>query len=124
VDQALHRPVHLLDPAGHRITSEYATGSIRSTLAAPQRAAVLVAKAAVFGTVAAGTGIVSSFAVFYAGQGWTLRVHDAVPDGIAYLSVLRRRWLRHNADPPAQQDRGHWGDLYRDPSAATREATT
>jgi hypothetical protein len=51
------------------ITSDYATGSIRSTFAAaPQRSTVLAAKAAVFGTVAAVTGIVSSIAAFYAGQ--------------------------------------------------------
>jgi ABC-type transport system involved in multi-copper enzyme maturation permease subunit len=51
------------------ITSEYATGTIRSTLAAaPQRGTVLAAKAAVFGTVAAITGIASSLAAFYAGQ--------------------------------------------------------
>jgi ABC-2 type transport system permease protein len=38
------------------ITSEYATGSIRPTLAAaPQRGTVLAAKAAVFGSVATGT---------------------------------------------------------------------
>lgn len=51
------------------ITSEYATGSIRSTFAAaPQRVGVLVAKAAVFGAVATAAGIASSFAAFYAGQ--------------------------------------------------------
>jgi ABC-type transport system involved in multi-copper enzyme maturation permease subunit len=51
------------------ITSEYATGSIRSTFtAAPQRAGVLAAKAAVFAAVAAATGIASSFAAFFTGQ--------------------------------------------------------
>lgn len=51
------------------VTSEYATGSIRSTFAAaPQRVTVLAAKAAVFGAVAAATGIASSLAAFYAGQ--------------------------------------------------------
>jgi ABC-2 type transport system permease protein len=51
------------------ITSEYATGSIRSTFAAaPQRGAVLAAKAAVFGAVAAAAGIASSFAAFFTGQ--------------------------------------------------------
>jgi ABC-type transport system involved in multi-copper enzyme maturation permease subunit len=51
------------------ITSEYATGSIRSTFAAaPQRATVLAAKAAVFGAIAAATGIASSFAAFFTGQ--------------------------------------------------------
>jgi ABC-2 type transport system permease protein len=51
------------------ITSEYATGSIRSTFAAaPQRGAVLTAKAAVFGAVAAAAGMASSFAAFFTGQ--------------------------------------------------------
>lgn len=51
------------------ITSEYATGSIRSTLAAaPQRGMVLAAKAAVFGAVAAIIGTVSSAVAFIAGQ--------------------------------------------------------
>jgi len=51
------------------ITSEYTTGSIRSTFAAaPQRASVLAAKGAVFGAVAATTGIASSFAAFFTGQ--------------------------------------------------------
>lgn len=51
------------------ITSEYTTGSIRSTFAAaPQRVPVLAAKAAVFTAVAAVTEIVSSFAAFFLGQ--------------------------------------------------------
>jgi ABC-type transport system involved in multi-copper enzyme maturation permease subunit len=51
------------------IASEYATGSIRSTFAAaPQRVGVLAAKAAVFGAVAAATGIVSALAAFFTGQ--------------------------------------------------------
>ena len=51
------------------ITSEYQTGSIRATLAAtPQRPIVLAAKAAVFATVAAVTGIVASLASFLVGQ--------------------------------------------------------
>ena len=51
------------------ITSEYATGSIRSTFtAAPQRVSVLAAKAAVFAAVAATAGIASSFAAFFTGQ--------------------------------------------------------
>ena len=51
------------------ITSEYTTGSIRSTFAAaPQRVPVLAAKAAVFTAAAAATGIVSSFAAFFLGQ--------------------------------------------------------
>lgn len=52
------------------MTSEYATGSIRSTLAAaPQRGTVLAAKTAVFGAVAAVTGIASSALAFFTGQG-------------------------------------------------------
>lgn len=51
------------------ITSEYATGSIRSTFAAaPQRVGVLAAKAAVFAAIAAAAGIASSFAAFFIGQ--------------------------------------------------------
>jgi ABC-type transport system involved in multi-copper enzyme maturation permease subunit len=51
------------------MTSEYATGSISSTLAAaPQRGTVLAAKAAVFGAVAAATGTGSAFAAFFTGQ--------------------------------------------------------
>lgn len=51
------------------ITSEYTTGSIRSTFtAAPQRVFVLAAKAAVFTAAAAATGIVSSLVAFFLGQ--------------------------------------------------------
>lgn len=51
------------------ITSEYTTGSIRSTFAAaPQRTAVLAAKAAVFGAVAVAVGTASAFAAFFTGQ--------------------------------------------------------
>ncbi len=51
------------------ITSEYQTGSIRATLAAsPQRSLVLAVKAAVFGAVAAITGIVSAIGSFLVGQ--------------------------------------------------------
>jgi ABC-2 type transport system permease protein len=51
------------------ITGEYATGSIRSTLAAaPQRVTVLAAKAAVFTAVAFGTGLAASLAAFFLGQ--------------------------------------------------------
>ena len=82
------------------ITSEYATGSIRSTFAAaPQRSTVLAAKAAIFTATAAATGIISSFAAFYAGQailsgkGIQARIND--PDALRsvlgaglYLAVL------------------------------------
>ena len=51
------------------MSSEYQTGSIRSTFAAaPQRPMVLAAKAAVFGAVAAVTGTISSIAAFFTGQ--------------------------------------------------------
>jgi len=51
------------------ITSEYATGSIRTTFtAAPQRWMVLAAKALVFSSVTAAVGIASSFATFFVGQ--------------------------------------------------------
>jgi ABC-2 type transport system permease protein len=82
------------------MTSEYATGSIHSTLAAaPQRGTVLAAKAAVFGTVAAVTGIASSALAFLAGQailaGKGLGTHIGAPGAIRpvigaglYLAVL------------------------------------
>lgn len=51
------------------MTGEYATGSIRSTLAAaPQRVAVLAAKAGVFTVAAFAAALVSSFAAFLIGQ--------------------------------------------------------
>jgi ABC-2 type transport system permease protein len=51
------------------ITSEYANGSIRATFAAaPQRWAVLAAKAAVVAAITALVGIVSSVAAFLVGQ--------------------------------------------------------
>jgi ABC-type transport system involved in multi-copper enzyme maturation permease subunit len=51
------------------MTSEYSTGSIRSTFAAaPQRRAVLAAKALVFGTVIGAVGIAASFGAFFVGQ--------------------------------------------------------
>jgi ABC-type transport system involved in multi-copper enzyme maturation permease subunit len=50
-------------------SSEYATGTIRATLAAvPQRQSVLTAKAVTFGAVALAVALVSSFAAFFAGQ--------------------------------------------------------
>lgn len=51
------------------MTGEYATGSIRSTLAAaPQRVTVLAAKAAVFTAVAFLTGLAAAFAAVVLGQ--------------------------------------------------------
>lgn len=51
------------------ITSEYQTGSIRSTLAAaPQRSLVLLVKAAVFGAVAALTSLIAAVGSLLTGQ--------------------------------------------------------
>jgi ABC-2 type transport system permease protein len=51
------------------VTSEYSTGMIRSTfIAAPQRRAVIAAKAAVFGALAFVIGTVASVAAFLVGQ--------------------------------------------------------
>ena len=51
------------------ITSEYATGQIRATLAAtPQRLTVLTAKATTFVAVVLAVGLVSSFSAFFIGQ--------------------------------------------------------
>jgi hypothetical protein len=51
------------------ITSEYATGQIRATLAAtPQRLTVLAAKAATFVAIVLAVGLVSSFSAFLVGQ--------------------------------------------------------
>ena len=51
------------------ISSEYATGLIRTTLAAvPQRRVVLAAKGIVFGVIAAVVTTVAVFAAFFAGQ--------------------------------------------------------
>ena len=82
------------------ITSEYASGSVRATLAAtPQRRAVLAAKAIVVGTVTVLVGTASSVAAFLAGQailaGKDLQAHLGDP-GVArsvvgaglYLAVL------------------------------------
>ena len=82
------------------ITSEYTTGSIRSTFAAaPQRTAVLTAKAAVFGAATAVTGTASAFAAFFIGQvllagkgiGTTIGAHGALRSVLGaglYLTVL------------------------------------
>jgi len=51
------------------ITSEYATGQIRATLAAtPQRTTVLAAKALTFVVVVLGVALVASFSAFFVGQ--------------------------------------------------------
>lgn len=70
------------------MTSEYATGSIRSTLAAaPQRITVLAAKAAVFGAAAAATGIASAFAAFLTGQ--AILAHKGIEAHIGGPGALR-----------------------------------
>jgi ABC-2 type transport system permease protein len=57
------------------ITSEYATGLVRTTFAAvPRRRTVLAAKAAVVGAVTLVAGEVIAFAAFFAGQ-WALSAH-------------------------------------------------
>lgn len=82
------------------ITSEYATGMIRSTFAAvPQRGMVLAAKAAVFGATAFVVGTVGCFIAYFLGQailsGKSLEssigdpgVLRAVIGGGLYLTVL------------------------------------
>jgi ABC-type transport system involved in multi-copper enzyme maturation permease subunit len=69
------------------MTGEYATGSIRSTLAAaPQRVSVLAAKAGVFTAVAFVAGLISSFAAFFLGQaifaGKGIQVHLGDPGAL------------------------------------------
>jgi len=86
------------------ITSEYATGSIHTALAAaPQCGTVLAAKAAVFGTVAAVTGIASSALAFLAGQ--------AIQAGKGLGNTHRRPWgdqagHRCRTVPVGQQGQG------------------
>ena len=59
------------------ITGEYATGMIRTTLAAvPRRGRLLAAKTAVFGAVALVTGELVSWAAFFFGQ---LVIHGHMP---------------------------------------------
>lgn len=81
------------------ITSEYATGMIRTTLAAvPQRASVLAAKAIVFAAVAFLVGLVTTFASFFLGHAFLSShvayglgdpgVLRAVIGGALYLTVL------------------------------------
>jgi ABC-type transport system involved in multi-copper enzyme maturation permease subunit len=82
------------------ITTEFTTGSIRSTFTAtPQRGSVLFAKALVLGSLTAVVGIVSSVATFVVGQRILatkgLEVHTVGPDVIRavvgaglYLAVV------------------------------------
>ena len=70
------------------MTGEYATGSIRSTLAAaPQRIVVLAAKAAVFTTVAFLTGLAASVAAFLLGK--AILASKGIPDSLGTPGALR-----------------------------------
>ena len=70
------------------VTSEYATGSIRATLAAtPQRRAVLGAKAVVVGTSTLLVGVASSFAAFLVGQ--AILAHKGLQAHLGDPGVLR-----------------------------------
>lgn len=82
------------------ISSEYATGQIRATLAAtPQRSTVLAAKATTFIVVVLGVGLVASFSAFgigqaiFAGKGLGASLADpgvlrAVIGGALYLTAV------------------------------------
>jgi hypothetical protein len=70
------------------ITSEYSTGSIRSTFAAvPQRRTVLAAKATVFGAVTLVISVVSAFGAFFVGQ--ALLSSQGIQASIGDPGVLR-----------------------------------
>jgi ABC-2 type transport system permease protein len=70
------------------ITSEYATGSIRATLAAtPQRRAVLAAKAVVVGGLTTLIGIASSVAAFLVGQ--AILAHKGLQAHLGDPGVIR-----------------------------------
>lgn len=82
------------------ITSEYATGQIRATLAAtPQRVTVLAAKAVTFVAVVLAVGLTASFGAFFVGQaifsakGLSASIGDrevlrAVLGGALYLAAV------------------------------------
>ena len=73
------------------ITSEYATGSIRTTLAAlPRRTTVLAAKGLVIGTVVLVVAEVTAFASFFVGQA-VLTAHGArtLPAGSTIVDQVR-----------------------------------
>jgi ABC-2 type transport system permease protein len=58
------------------ITSEYATGMIRTSLTAmPRRGTMFAAKAVVFAAVALVTGLITSFGAFFLGQGLMSGAH-------------------------------------------------
>jgi ABC-type transport system involved in multi-copper enzyme maturation permease subunit len=70
------------------VSSEYATGLIRTTFGAvPQRRSVLAAKAVVFGAVALVVGTLSSFVAFFIGQAVLTSKHIGV--SITDANVLR-----------------------------------
>jgi ABC-2 type transport system permease protein len=70
------------------ITSEYSTGMIRTSLATmPRRGTVYAAKAIVFGAIALGAGLITSFASFFAGQALLSGVHASTTLG--HPGVLR-----------------------------------
>lgn len=68
------------------ISSEYATGLIRTTLTAvPQRRALLAAKAVVFGAVALAVSMISAFVAFFGGQAVLNGKHLGVSLGDAHV---------------------------------------
>jgi ABC-2 type transport system permease protein len=70
------------------ITSEYSTGMIRTSLVSvPRRGTIYAAKGLVFGAVALVTGMVTSFASFFAGQALLAGVHADV--SLSQPGVLR-----------------------------------
>lgn len=70
------------------MTGEYATGSIRSTLAAaPQRTLVLAAKAAVFTTASFLTGLAASSAAFFLGT--AIFTGHGITDSLTAPGALR-----------------------------------
>jgi len=69
------------------MTSEYTSGTISATFAAPRRLRVLAAKAAVIGAVALVTGEAAAFLSFFAG-GMTLR-HGLTAPVLGQPGVLR-----------------------------------
>jgi hypothetical protein len=74
--------------AGTGSRQQYATGSIRSTLAAaPQRVMVLAAKAAVFTLAAFLTGLAASFAAFFLGQ--AIFTGKGIPASLGAPGALR-----------------------------------
>jgi len=70
------------------VTGEYASGTIRATLAAaPRRPLVLAAKAAVFGIVTLVTGQAAAFLAFFAGR--TALGHGIAAPALSQPGVLR-----------------------------------